>query len=122
VTSATDARPGATVTKKVRVVVGDDHPLFGDGVIRALAFTAEVDVVAQADDGAAALELIKTQVPDVAPRAHRMPGTHLASCFPSYRTTRRGFGVSGCLAAVWGRVYRLTLRLAPNNCQDALSK
>ena len=39
---ATDARPGATVGEGVRVVVGDDHPLFGDGVLCVLASSGEV--------------------------------------------------------------------------------
>jgi two-component system nitrate/nitrite response regulator NarL len=62
------------VTKKVRVVVGDDHPMFRDGVVRALVMSGEVDVVAEADDGKTALELIKTHKPDVALLDYRMPG------------------------------------------------
>jgi two-component system, NarL family, nitrate/nitrite response regulator NarL len=62
------------VTKKVRVVVGDDHPMFRDGVVRALVMSGEVDVIAEADDGATALELIKTHKPDVALLDYRMPG------------------------------------------------
>lgn len=60
--------------KKVRVVVGDDHPLFRDGVIRALTSSGEVDVVAEAPDGATALALIKEHRPDVALLDYRMPG------------------------------------------------
>ena len=59
---------------KVRVVVGDDHPMFREGVVRALVTSGEVDVVAEADDGTAALELIKTHQPDVALLDYRMPG------------------------------------------------
>jgi len=44
--------------RKVRVVVGDDHPLFRDGLIRALTGSGEVDVVAEAEDGPSALALI----------------------------------------------------------------
>jgi two-component system nitrate/nitrite response regulator NarL len=62
------------VTKKVRVVVGDDHPLFRDGVVRALASSGEIDVIAEADDGSSALELIKAHQPDVALLDYRMPG------------------------------------------------
>ena len=61
------------MTKKVRVVVGDDHPMFREGVVRALVTSGEVDVVAEADDGATALELIKTHEPDVALLDYRMP-------------------------------------------------
>ena len=64
---------GPTATKKVRVVVGDDHPVFRDGVVRALA-SGSVEVVGEADDGASALQLIKAHLPDVALLDYRMPG------------------------------------------------
>ncbi|WP_198049001.1 response regulator [Mycobacterium triplex] len=60
--------------EKVRVVVGDDHPLFREGVVRALALSGEVNVVGEADDGTQALELIKEHRPDVALLDFRMPG------------------------------------------------
>lgn len=59
---------------KVRVVVADDHPLFREGVVRALAASGSVDVVGEAEDGTTALELIKAQRPDVALLDFRMPG------------------------------------------------
>jgi two-component system nitrate/nitrite response regulator NarL len=62
------------VAHKVRVVIGDDHPMFRDGVVRALVMSGEVDVVAEAEDGTTALELIKTHEPDVALLDYRMPG------------------------------------------------
>jgi two-component system nitrate/nitrite response regulator NarL len=58
----------------VRVVVGDDHPMFRDGVVRALTSSGSIEVVAEADDGATALELIKTHLPQVALLDYRMPG------------------------------------------------
>ena len=59
---------------KVRVVVGDDHPLFRDGVVRALASSDAIEVVAEADDGLSALEAIRTHSPQVALLDYRMPG------------------------------------------------
>ncbi|MGV0714433.1 response regulator transcription factor [Mycolicibacterium sp. XJ662] len=59
---------------KVRVVVGDDHPMFRDGVVRALASSGSIDVVAEAVDGAGALEAIRTHKPQVALLDYRMPG------------------------------------------------
>jgi two-component system nitrate/nitrite response regulator NarL len=59
---------------KVRVVVGDDHPLFRDGVVRALLSSGEIDVVAEAEDGTSAFEAIKTHKPQVALLDYRMPG------------------------------------------------
>lgn len=60
--------------EKVRVVVGDDHPLFRDGVVRALNASGSIDVVAEADDGVAALALIREHGPQVALLDYRMPG------------------------------------------------
>lgn len=65
-----EARP----PDQVRVVVGDDHPMFREGVVRALTLSGSVDVVGEATDGTSALELIKTHVPDVALLDYRMPG------------------------------------------------
>lgn len=59
---------------KVRVVVGDDHPLFRDGLVRALAGSDSVEVVAEAEDGTSALELIRQHQPDVALLDYQMPG------------------------------------------------
>ena len=66
--------PGSATNEKVRVVVGDDHPLFREGVVRALTASGSVDVVGEAEDGTTALELIRTQQPDVALLDFRMPG------------------------------------------------
>lgn len=56
------------------MVVGDDHPLFRDGVVRALNASGSIDVVAEADDGVAALALIREHGPRVALLDYRMPG------------------------------------------------
>jgi two-component system nitrate/nitrite response regulator NarL len=61
-------------SEKVRVVVGEDHPLFRDGVVRALTSSGSVEVVAEADDGVTALALIKAHLPHVALLDYRMPG------------------------------------------------
>src|ERR1700730_17691114 len=59
---------------KGRVVVGDDQPLFRDGVVRALTSSGAIEVVAEADDGITALEAIRTHSPQVALLDYRMPG------------------------------------------------
>jgi two-component system nitrate/nitrite response regulator NarL len=65
---------GGVTGEKVRVVVGDDHPLFRDGVVRALTSSGTIDVVAEADDGVAALAAIREHGPQVALLDYRMPG------------------------------------------------
>ena len=54
--------------------MGDDHPLFRDGVVRALQNSGEIEIVAEADDGTSALEAIRTHRPQVALLDYRMPG------------------------------------------------
>lgn len=58
----------------MRVVVGDDHPMFRDGVVRALQSSDSIAVVAEADDGTSALAAIRAHRPDVALLDYRMPG------------------------------------------------
>jgi two-component system nitrate/nitrite response regulator NarL len=71
--------------KKVRVVVGDDHPLFRDGVVRALNSSGSIDVVAEADDGVSALALIREHGPQVALLDYRMPGLNGAQVAAAVR-------------------------------------
>lgn len=59
---------------RVRVVVGDDHPLFREGAVRALVASGQIEVVGEAGDGLQALELIGRLRPDVALLDLRMPG------------------------------------------------
>lgn len=51
--------------QKVTVVVADDHPLFRDGLVRALTGSGLVDVVAEAQDGPSAL--VTVSIPDELP-------------------------------------------------------
>ena len=59
--------------KRISVVVADDHPLYRDGVVRALTASGQIEVVSEAGDGRAALEAIRTQRPDVALVDYRLP-------------------------------------------------
>lgn len=60
--------------QRVRVVVADDHPLFREGLVRALTGSGQVEVVGEAENGPAALELIQKESPDVALLDYQMPG------------------------------------------------
>ena len=58
---------------RVRVLVADDHPLFREGVRTMLAATPDLDLVAEARDGAQALELLARHQVDVALLDVNMP-------------------------------------------------
>ena len=72
----TDGNAGRTapVPTPVHVLVADDHPLFRQGIVRALTLSDRFHVVAEAGDGATALALIRRHEPDVAILDVRMPG------------------------------------------------
>ena len=57
----------------VRVVIADDHPVYRDGVIRALMESGRYEIVGEAADGQTALRLIEERRPDVALLDLRMP-------------------------------------------------
>ena len=55
------------------MIVADDHPLFRQGIVRALRVAGGFEIVAEAADGATALALIRRHLPDVAVLDVRMP-------------------------------------------------
>ena len=62
-----------TSTPRITVLVADDHPFFRDGVTRGLLQSGVIEVVAQAEDGREALELIREHRPQVALVDYQMP-------------------------------------------------
>ena len=58
----------------VRVVLADDHPMVRYGIAAVLADAPEVDLVAEADDGAALLREVALHAPDVVVTDLDMPG------------------------------------------------
>lgn len=59
--------------ERVRVLVADDHPLYREGVVRALSASGRVEVVAEAADGREALAQIQEHRPDVALVDYKLP-------------------------------------------------
>jgi len=65
--------PGMPSTR-VRVVVADDHPLFREGIERAIRERPELELVGSAADGREALGLVRDLEPAVAVLDLRLPG------------------------------------------------
>jgi two-component system, NarL family, nitrate/nitrite response regulator NarL len=59
--------------RRVRVVVADDHPLFREGIERAVRQRPELELVGTAADGREALELIRDAQPDAAVLDLKLP-------------------------------------------------
>ena len=58
----------------VRIVIADDHPVVREGMRALLSSQADFEVVGEADDGRAAIELVGDLAPDVVLMDLRMPG------------------------------------------------
>ncbi len=59
---------------RIRVVIADDHGILREGIRALLAGTPDLEVVGEAADGAAAVELCKKVDPDVVLMDIAMPG------------------------------------------------
>jgi two-component system nitrate/nitrite response regulator NarL len=69
-----DTKPMPTSAKeRVRVIVADDHPLYREGVVRALSASGRAEIVAEAEDGRTALAKIQEHLPDVALLDYKLP-------------------------------------------------
>jgi DNA-binding NarL/FixJ family response regulator len=58
----------------IRILLADDHPIFREGVRSLLDSQPGVEVVAEVEDGAGAVEAARTQKPDVVVIDVSMPG------------------------------------------------
>jgi two-component system nitrate/nitrite response regulator NarL len=58
---------------RVKVLLADDHPIYREGLARAIKERPELKLVAEAENGSMALDLIREHQPDVAVLDVRMP-------------------------------------------------
>jgi len=58
----------------ITVIIVDDHPLFRQGVINTISYEPDLDVIADAEDGDNALELVRKHKPDVVVMDVNLPG------------------------------------------------
>lgn len=62
-----------TLTPKIRVLLADDHAVVRAGIRQFLEHAGDIEIVAEADDGEVAKELIQQHHPDVAVLDIQMP-------------------------------------------------
>jgi len=54
------------MNNEIKIVIADDHPIFRNGLRQLLETAANFRIVGEADNGQAALEMVKTAKPDIA--------------------------------------------------------
>jgi DNA-binding NarL/FixJ family response regulator len=59
--------------KNIRIIIADDHPLLRQGLVFTLSKRPNLKVVAEAEDGQKALELVRELKPDIAILDVQMP-------------------------------------------------
>jgi DNA-binding NarL/FixJ family response regulator len=64
----------AVVTKKIRVLAVDDHPLLREGIAAVIDGEEDIELVAEATNGEEAIELFRLHRPDVTLMDLQMPG------------------------------------------------
>jgi DNA-binding NarL/FixJ family response regulator len=77
--AATDFETGSfpmnveSTTRKIRIVLADDHPIVRDGLKKMLSLESDLEVVGEANDGREALEQVQMHEPDILILDLRMP-------------------------------------------------
>jgi two-component system nitrate/nitrite response regulator NarL len=91
----------------VRVLLADDHPVYRDGLARALRQRAELEIVAEAVNGSEALDAVRRLDPDVVVLDLQLPELDgMAVLDAIQREHRRTRGVVLSAYDDSGRVYR----------------
>jgi len=63
-----------TVTRKIRVLAVDDHPLLREGIAAVIAGESDIELTAEASGGQEAVELFRIHRPDITLMDLQMPG------------------------------------------------
>ena len=78
------------MSKAIRIVVADDHPIVRAGIVGLLDQAPGIEVVGEASDGAEAVELAASERPDLVLMDLRMPGVDGASATASIVAAGQG--------------------------------
>lgn len=74
------------MTKKIRVLAVDDHPLLREGIAAVIEGEDDIELIAEAVDGREAIELFRQHRPDVTLMDLQMPGLNGIDTMSAIRT------------------------------------
>jgi two-component system, NarL family, response regulator len=77
-----------TSTKRIRVLIADDHPVVREGLAAMIAAQSDMIVVGTAREGAEAIRLFLAKKPDVALVDLRMPGVDGVAAISTIRSAQ----------------------------------
>jgi two-component system, NarL family, nitrate/nitrite response regulator NarL len=78
-----------TKVKMIRVAIADDHPIVRDGLKKLLSLEGDVEVIGEAGDGRAVIELVQQTDPDVLLLDLRMPNLDGLQALQTIQQTNR---------------------------------
>ncbi len=72
--TTTPTRNKPKETKKIRILIADDHPIFRDGLKKLLSLESDLQVIGEAQNGQQAVEMVDKLQPDILLLDLKMPG------------------------------------------------
>ena len=84
--SGAHAPPEDSARPRIRVMTVDDHPIYRDGLASLIGLYDDLELVAEAGDGAVAVELFRAHRPDVTLMDLSMPGVSGAEAIDAITT------------------------------------
>ena len=71
--------------QKIRIAIADDHPIFREGLRNLLSMEADIEVVAEAENGEEVIDILREHQPDILLLDLRMPGMDLTATLPGIK-------------------------------------
>ena len=68
--------------QKIRIAIADDHPIFREGLRNLLSLEADLEIVAEVENGDDIVDMLRKHQPDILLLDLRMPGTDVIAMLP----------------------------------------
>ncbi len=68
--------------QEIRIAIADDHPIFREGLRKLLSLEADLEIVAEAENGDEIIDMLRKHQPDILLLDLRMPGMDVIDMLP----------------------------------------